>query len=111
MDLTFENPNHERLVNDHVALSKKFDKHVEGAADDIIDAMHVLVAAPSLAEVPRAYRPHPLKAAMKGHFAINVNKTHRVVFKPDHSGDPHFRIDNYKTITAIVVVEIFTDYH
>jgi plasmid maintenance system killer protein len=111
MDIAFENPSHERLVNDYDALSRKFDRRHGGAADDILVAMNVLAAAPSLADVPRTFHPHPLKGDRKGTFAVDVNKTHRVIFRPDHDGDEHFRIDNYKTITSIRIIEIFKDYH
>lgn len=111
MDLSFENTSHERLVNDPDALAKKFDRKHSGASMDILAALNILHAAPSLADVPRTYRPHPLKGGLKGSFAVDVDKTHRVIFTPDHDGDEHFRIDNFKTITAINIIEIFKDYH
>ena len=111
MQLDFDNPKHETLVNDFGMLSKKFDGHGHKNADAILAALAVLDAAPTLADVPRAYRPHPLKAGYKGFFAVDVTKTHRIVFKPNHDGDPNFRIDNYKTITSITIVEILKDYH
>lgn len=100
------------MVNDFDALSKKFDRRGQRSnADDILAALDVLRAAETLAEVPRSFRPHPLKADYKGFFAIDVTKTHRIVFKPDHDGDPNYRIDNYRTITSVTIVEIFKDYH
>lgn len=111
MDISFDNQSHERLANDPEALAKKFDRKGDSASLDILAALSVLYSAPSLADVPRSYRPHPLKGGLKGSFAVDVNKTHRVIFKPDHHGDEHFRIDNFKTITSIIVVEIFKDYH
>ncbi len=112
MNVAFDNPRHEALVNDFGALSKKFDHGGRKSnAEDILAAMEVLRAAESLADVPRTYRPHPLKAEYKGFFAIDATKTHRLIFKPNHDGDPNFRIDNYKTITSVTIVEIFKDYH
>jgi len=111
MNISFEKQSHEKLVNDYLALSRRFNKREKGAADDILDALSVLHAAPSLADVPRAYRPHPLKARLKGSFAIDVTKAHRMVFRPNHDDDPAFRIDNYKSITAIIIEELFLDYH
>lgn len=107
MNLTFDNPKHEALINDADALSKKF----RGDADEILAAVEVLRAANSLNDVPRSYRPHPLKAAYKGFFAIDVTRTHRIIFKPDHEGDLNYRIDNYKSITSVTIVEIYKDYH
>lgn len=111
MDIVFENPTHERLVNNFEALSRRFDRRDEGAADNILMTLTVLLAAPCLAEVPRSFRPHPLKGDLKGQFAVNVDRTHRIIFRPDHDADENFRIDNYKTITSIRIVEIFKDYH
>lgn len=111
MQIEFDNPKHEQLANDSDALSKKFDRGGHKNADDILAALTALRAADCLADVPRSYRPHPLKGEYKGFFAVDVTKTHRIIFKPDHDGDPDYRIDNYKTITAIVIVQIFKDYH
>lgn len=112
MNLGFDNPKHEASVNDFAALSKRFDRGGRSSnADDILAALEVLRAAESLADVPRSYRPHPLKAEYKGFFAIDVTKTHRIIFKPNHDGDPDFRIDNYKTINSVTILEIFKDYH
>lgn len=111
MKIAFDNPKHEELVNDFDALSKKYDRGSKKVAVDILATVDVLRAADSLFDVPRAYRPHPLKAEYKGFFGVDVTKTHRNIFKPDHDGDPNFRIDNYKTITSIVIVEIYKDYH
>ncbi len=110
MDIKFNNPTHERLVNDFDALSRKFRRY-KGAAEDILTAMTVLFAAPTLIEVPHSFRPHPLKGDFKRHFAIDVNKTHRIIFRPDHDDDENFRIDNYKTITTVIIIEIFKNYH
>ena len=111
MRIEFDNPKHEGLVNDHVALSKKFDRRGKKVSVDILATLNVLRDAPSLAEVPRAFRPHPLKAEWKGFFAADVDDKGRVIFKPKHAGDPNYRIDNHRTITSITVVEIYKDYH
>lgn len=111
MNISFENQTHERLSNDPDALAKKFDRKHRGASLDILTVLSALQAAPSLADVPRSFRPHPLQGGLKGSFAVDVNKTYRVIFKPDHDGDEHFRIDNFKTITSIIIIEIFKDYH
>jgi mRNA-degrading endonuclease YafQ of YafQ-DinJ toxin-antitoxin module len=111
MKIVFDNPKHEELVNDFGALSKKYDRRSKKVAADILATIEVLRAAESLFDVPRAYRPHPLTAEYKGFFAVDVTVTHRVIFKPNHDGDPNFRIDNYKSITSIVISEIYKDYH
>ena len=112
MNIDFDNPKHGRLVNDGKALAKRYNK-TKGvdSASDILQALNVLQSANTLAEVPSSFRPHPLKAEYKGCFAVDVNKVHRVIFKPNHDGDSNFRIDNHKSITNITIIDIFTDYH
>ena len=111
MRIEFDNPNHEGLVNDHDALSKKFDRRGQKVSIDILATLNVLRDAPALSDVPRAYRPHPLKAEYKGFFSVDVDAKGRVIFKPNHAGDPNYRIDNFKTINSITVYEIYKDYH
>ncbi len=111
MKIDFDNPKHESLANDYKALVKKYNKKGLSNADDILAAIEVLRSANSMFDIPRSYRPHPLKGEYKGCFAIDVTKTYRLICKPNHDGDPNFRIDNYKTITTIVIIEIFKDYH
>lgn len=111
MKIRFDDPKHEKLVNDFQTLSKRYDKKGQKNAEEIIATVDVLRAANSLYEVPPSYRPHPLKAGYKGCFAVDVTNTHRVIFKPDHDNDSGFRIDNHKSITAIIILEIFVDYH
>ena len=111
MDIEFDNPKHEALINNHEALSKKYNKNGQDHGTEIITAMDILSAADTLFEVPRSYRPHPLKGEYRGFFAVDVNKKERIIFRPNHGGDPNFRIDNYKAISAILITEIFKDYH
>ena len=111
MEISFDDAKHEKLANDFRALSRKYGKKGRKIAEEIIATLDVLKAASSLFEVPRAYRPHPLKGNYKGCFAVDVTKTHRVIFRPHHKDDPNFRIDNYKSIVSIEIVEIYTDYH
>lgn len=109
MDLEFANPRHEKLVNDPDALSKKYDGKGQHVSDEILGTINVLHAAEALSDVPRSYSPHPLQGNYKGFFAVDVTKTHRVIFKPN-DGD-NFQIDNFKSIKRVVIVEIYKDYH
>lgn len=111
MQIDFDNPKHEALVNNYDALCKKYNKKGMDFATDIIAAIDVLRAANTLFDVHRGYRPHPLKAEYKGCFAVDVTDTHRVIFRPNHDGDPNYRIDNFRSIHTITIVEIFKDYH
>lgn len=112
MNIEFEKVKHEALANKHEALSRKYDKAGVSNATEILDTLNALQSAETLADVPRLpYHPHPLHGVYKGCFAVWVTKKYRVIFRPNHKGDPAFRIDNYRTITSIRVIEIFKDYH
>lgn len=111
MTIDFDNQKHEELVNNYDLLSKKYNKRGSEIADDILTTIQILLSANYLSDVPPTYRPHPLKGCYKGCFAVDVTKTHRIIFKPNHNSDPNFRIDNYKTISSITVLEIYIDYH
>lgn len=111
MKIVFDNPKHEALVNDWEALARRFNTKSEDNATEILATLDVLRAADSLADVPRGYRPHPLKGEYKGGFAVDVTRKERIIFKPVPNGDPNFRIDNPKSIKSISIVEIFVDYH
>ena len=79
--------------------------------EEIATTLSALVAADSLFDVLPGFRPHPLGAEYKGHFAVNVTNTHRILFRPNHQGDPNYRIDNPKSITAITIIELYINYH
>lgn len=109
MRIEFDIPKHEILINNVDLLSKKFKS--SQTADDILATIAVLRAADSLFDVPRAYRPHPLQGEYKGLFAVDVDRKNRMIFKPNHSDDLSYRIDNYKTITSIILIDIYKNYH
>ena len=111
MRIAFDNPRHEALVNDVDALARRFNRKGVDNATEILATLEVLRAADSLADVPRGYRPHPLKVEYKGAFAVDVTRKERIIFKPAPNGDPNYRIDNPKSIKSISIIEIFTDYH
>lgn len=111
MKIEFDNPKHEALVNNYGALCKRYNKKGIDYAINIMDTINVLYAADTLFDVPHSYRPHPLKGEYKGFFAVDIDDIYRVIFKPNHDGDPDYRIDNYKSIKSIKIIEIFKDYH
>lgn len=111
MIIEFDNPKHEYLANNFTELQNKYNKKGLKNADEIAITLGVLLAADSLFCVPRRYRPHPLQGNYKGCFAVDVTDTHRIIFRPNHKDDVNFRIDNYKTITRVLILEIYTDYH
>lgn len=97
-------------------IRKNAGKNSEVAPEHIVEVLNDLHCAETCADLPPSMHPHPLKASRKGQFAIDIphqngRGKYRVVFTPNHSGDPSFRIDNYKTITKITIVELCCDYH
>jgi mRNA-degrading endonuclease YafQ of YafQ-DinJ toxin-antitoxin module len=111
MKIEFDNPKHESLVNNESALARKYNKKGVIVSDDILATINVLKAAPTLFDIPRSYRPHPLKGVYKGCFAVDVTNTHRVIFRPKSTDKLEFRIDNPKSISHISILEIYKDYH
>lgn len=111
MEISFDNPKHELLINNYDSLCRKYDTREINYATEILDTVNVLYAADALSDVPPSYRPHPLHGEYKGCFAVNIDKKYRVIFRPNHNGDDNFRIDNHKSIKKISIIEIFKNYH
>mgnify|MGYP001495091158 CR=1 FL=1 len=112
MNIEFATAKLESTANDFAKLEKLCRKQkAHCTADDILERLNVLASADSMADVPPSIRPHPLHGNLKGKFAVDVSKTHRIIFRPDHEEDPDFRIDNRNTIKRIVVEELCADYH
>ena len=111
MKIEFDNPKHEALLNDFEALCRRYNSKGDDNATEIVDTIGALHDANSLFDLSHSYHPHPLHGDYKGCFGANVTKTHRVIFKPNHVRDPDFRIDNPKSIKAIIILEIFKNYH
>lgn len=71
-----------------------------------------LLAAPSVAELPQAGRPHPLKGDRAGEFALDLVHPQRLVFKPAHNPVPRSEdggID-WSRVTRVCIIWI-GDYH
>lgn len=112
MIIGFVNDKTEKVANDTAKLDKLCRKqNAHCTADDIVQVINELYSADSCHDIPPTLRPHPLAAEWRGYFAVNVSKTHRIIFRPDHDDDPEFHIDNHKTIKRIVIVELCKDYH
>lgn len=112
MIISFATPKHEKLANDYLALEKYVTKQkAHCTADDVLETLNALWAADSSFDLPHHLHPHTLFGNYKGHFAVWISKQDRIIFRPDHEGDPEFRIDNHKTIKRIIIVEICKDYH
>ena len=76
--------------------------------------MSVLSNARTLELVPKTppERCHQLKGSRKGEFAVDLDKTLRLVFKPNHDQIP--RLDDggidLNGVTAIEILDVM-DYH
>jgi hypothetical protein len=100
-------------------LEKQIQKRKAPATiDDVIATINALGSAPSCADIPPQFNPHPLQGKLKGSFAVDIltgkggRGKHRIIFRPNHgSDDPEFRIDNFKSIKKIIVDDICVDYH
>lgn len=112
MKIDFATAKLESIANDDAKLSKLCKKQkAHCTADDILNVLNDLHAADNMTDIPSALRPHPLFGNLKGKFAVDVSKTHRIIFRPNHDDDPSFRIDNRNTIKCIVIDELCKDYH
>jgi len=116
MKILFQNPKHEAMVNSDnpEPLDKWCVKQKTGATgNDVRETLADMAAAASSYNLPTVpYHSHPLKDNYKGCFGVwlNGHKRARLIFKPVSDG-PDFRIDNYKTITVVEVIELNKDYH
>lgn len=112
MNIRFATNKLEEIANSYAKLDKLcYKQKAHCTADDVLEQLDILYAAESMADIPPTLRPHPLQGSLKGKFAVNVSKTHRIIFRPDHEEDLGFRIDNRNTIKRIVVEELCIDYH
>lgn len=112
MKIEFATDKLEEIANEYAKLSKLCKKqNAHCTADDILEVLNILASADTMGDIPPSIRPHPLKGRLKGKFAVDVSKTHRIIFRPDHADDESFRIDNRNTIKRIVVEDLCKDYH
>jgi len=74
-------------------------------------ALWHLASADTMYDMPEYFRPHPLVTDLKGHYGMNVTRSHRLVVKPDHADEPEFNWENIKSIRRVVVTHLCNDYH
>lgn len=111
MDIRFRTKKLQRLCNDRKAATRELG---DQAAQRLHRRLADIVAAQSLTAlslIPGA-RPHMLKGDRAGQIAVDVTKSVRIVFEPDHNPVPLTAdggIDR-SHVTAITVVFV-GDYH
>lgn len=110
VDIFFKSNKLAKVLNDDARLKKEYGRN----GQVIKNRLAVLQAAESLAVVPTTppERRHLLTGEYAGHYAVDLQHPHRIVFiptddppplKPDGGHDLH----NIKSITIIEIV----DYH
>ena len=111
MDIVFKSQKLAQVFNSETNLKKKFGAKVSRT---IMIRMSVLKNSKALGFVPKTPpdRCHQLKGRRKGHFALDLDKTRRLVFKPNHEHTP--RLDDgsidLNGVTAIEIIDVI-DYH
>ena len=110
MDIVFGNNKLRKSFGSDAAIQKEYGRQ----AKVIKVRMAILRNAKNLADVPTSNpeRCHQLKADRKGQFAVNLKKSYRLIFEPDHEPIP--RKDDggidLEKVTKIKIIEV-VDYH
>ncbi len=107
MEVSFENPRHEKLVSDLSKLKKKY----KGNGINILKRLKDLQDAPNPMELPPSCNFHALKGNMNGLFAVDINPSgkrgkERMIFRPCNE----YATDMRK-IEIISICELCKDYH
>ena len=111
MDIVFKSQKLAQIFNSEFDLKKKYGAR---AARTIMIRMSVLRNARTLELVPKTppERCHQLKGRRKGQFAVDIDESRRLVFRPNHERTP--RLDDgsidLNGVTAIKVLDV-TDYY
>lgn len=111
LDIVFKSQKLAQILNFEVNLKKKYGARVSRT---IMIRMSVLKNARTLGFVPKTPpdRCHQLKGRRKGQFAVDLDETRRIVFRPNHEHTP--RLDDggldLNGVTAIEILDV-TDYH
>jgi len=100
-------------------IRKNLGRNTTCSFTEIVLVLDALAAAETCADLPPSLHPHPLKGDRVGHFVVDIKipgqggrGVARLVFQPNHRADElGYRIDNYKTIKKITIVELCVDYH
>ena len=111
MDIAFRTNKLQKTLNSQSALRKSYGDNL---ARSLMIRLAVLRNARTLALVPttKPERRHLLKGKRKGQFAVDLDRSFRLVFEPNHDPVPRSEdggID-IERVTAITITEV-TDYH
>ena len=111
LDIVFKSQKLAQIFNSENNLKKKYGIK---CSRTIMIRMSVLRNASTLEIVPKTPpdRCHQLKGRRKGQFAVELDATRRLVFKPNHEQTPLSNdggID-LNGVTAIMILDV-TDYH
>ena len=112
MNIYFKTTRLEKIFNSEALLVKEYGQNT---ADEIMERMAVLQAAPSLKEVSNQppERRHKLKGKLKDMFAVDLDKGNRLIFKPEEDAvqdEDNNNITDLSNFTSITINAV-GDYH
>lgn len=107
VDIYFKTNKLKRIFESNNPNGLLESKYGPDMAEIINLRMALLVAAPSLNEIPHnpPVRRHKLKGKRKDSFAVNLDNRTRLIFKPDNT-----KISDLRDITSIIILSV-EDYH
>ncbi|MCY3837526.1 MAG: system killer suppression protein [Gammaproteobacteria bacterium] len=111
MEIAFRTKKLRKILNSQAALRKSYGDKL---ARSLMIRLAVLRNAETLSLVPasRPERRHLLKGKRRGQFAVDLDRSFRLIFEPNHDPVPQSEdggID-LERVTAITVIEV-ADYH
>lgn len=102
MEISYRNSRLENLLNTGSELIKKYGKQ---AAENIVQRMQELDAAPTLSDLPPAIRPHPHEPKKDGKFTVDVLK-HKHPLRLLFYAEGEFDLSDKTTIKKIRIDRI-----
>lgn len=111
MDIRFATKKLQRLCSERREMTRHFGGQVAGRLERRLADLAAAESLSALSLVPGA-RPHMLKGDRSEQIAVDVTRSVRIVFEPDHDPVPRSRDGglNRSRVTAITVVFV-GDYH
>lgn len=109
MEVVFRNERLRKLINDFSALQRKYGEQV---AKKVAIRLHHLESVRTLEDMRSLPgRCHELKHDRKGQLALDLSKSHRLVFQPREAGSTEGGGSlDWSQVESVVVLEII-DYH
>jgi len=107
-EIRYESKELERLCNDERYARGKLNS---AGMKKLQTRMAALEAAPSVAELPPAGRPHPLQRELADHYAVDLDGGRRLIFKPIDPAPRNGQGEiDWQRVSRIIITAI-EDYH